>query len=98
MQFRECSCIPETSLIIHPSPCARKASIMTKSSDLLHLFTVNQIVLGRFSGVFVILGFRIIDEEWYAQLKGVNPTNHGETSPGELALPLTSIRAFQKEA
>ena len=56
-------------------------------------FTVNQIVKGKVAGTFVLLGFRLIGGEQYAQLKTVNPANHSQTMPGELALPLTAIEA-----
>lgn len=55
-------------------------------------FSINQIVKGHVAGTFVILGFREIGGETYAQLKVVNPANYAETSPGELALPLTALR------
>ena len=55
-------------------------------------FKVNQIVAGHAAGVFVILGFRQIGGEDYAQLKTVHPTNHNITFPGELALPLAALR------
>ena len=56
------------------------------------MFAVNQIVKGHVAGTFVILGFRIIGGEEWAQLKCVNPDNHTQTAPGELALPLTALR------
>jgi hypothetical protein len=59
------------------------------------MFQVNQIVRGVNAGVFVILGFRLIDGESYAQLKAVNPKNHTETFQGEMALPVTSLRDFE---
>ena len=54
-------------------------------------FKANQIVKGIKSGYFLILGFRTIDGEDYAQVKEVNPNNYDETAPGEFALPITSL-------
>jgi hypothetical protein len=56
-------------------------------------FQVNQIVKGQAVGTFVILGFREIGGEQYAQLKPVHPETH-EPGRGELALPLDAIRAI----
>lgn len=58
------------------------------------MFSVNQIVKGKVTGTFVILGFRMIDGEEYAQLKCVNPNNHSETSPGEFALPIEDLMSI----
>jgi len=52
---------------------------------------INQIVKGHKAGTFIILGFRTIGGENYAQLKSVNPANHNQVSKGELSLPLTAI-------
>lgn len=52
---------------------------------------VNEIVKGKVAGTFVILGFRNIDGEEYAQVKEVNPNDHTQTAPGEIALPLTAL-------
>lgn len=57
-------------------------------------FQVNQIVKGARAGTFVILGFRTIGGEQYAQLKEVNPNDHSQVARGELALPLDAIRAL----
>ena len=57
----------------------------------MNTFQVNQIVSGKF-GKFVILAFRTIGGEQYAQLKEVHPVTH-QPARGELALPLTSIKA-----
>ena len=59
-------------------------------------FSINQIVRGKFAGVFVILdiftdktnGMRC------ARLKEVNPNNLSETAPGGIALPLDCIRPY----
>lgn len=56
----------------------------------MNQFSINQIVKGKVCGFFVILGFRMIGGETYAQLKCYNPES-GKTSAGELALPLTAI-------
>ena len=56
------------------------------------MFNLNQIVKGAAAGTFVIIGFREINSEDYAQLKEVNPNNHSQTAPGEISLPLTAIR------
>lgn len=55
-------------------------------------FSLNQIVKGKVAGTFVILGFRKIDGEDFAQLKEVNPNDHTQTGGGELALPLTALK------
>lgn len=55
-------------------------------------FSINQIVKGVNAGTFVILGFRIIGGERFAQLKTVNPDNYAQVGRGELALPLTALR------
>lgn len=55
-------------------------------------FHINQIVRGRTSGHFVILSFRMIDDEQYAQLKEVDPIT-GRTYCGEFALPVTALRS-----
>jgi hypothetical protein len=54
-------------------------------------FQVNQIVKGQRAGTFVILGFRTIGGEQYAQLKEVHPVTH-QPGRGELAMPLTAIK------
>jgi len=52
---------------------------------------INQIVKGQVCGTFVILGFRNIDGEEYAQLKAINPDTH-KPKKGELALPIDALR------
>jgi hypothetical protein len=52
---------------------------------------VNQIVKGKV-GQFIILGFRIIDGEEYAQVKCYNPAT-GKTAKGEMALPVSILHA-----
>jgi hypothetical protein len=56
-------------------------------------FSLNQIVNGRNAGTFVIVGFRIIDGELHAQVKAVNPKNHAQVARGEMALPVSALRA-----
>jgi len=58
------------------------------------MYQVNQIVKGIKAGTFVVLGFRSIDSQDYAQVKSVNPENYAQTSGGEFALPLTAIRSI----
>ena len=58
------------------------------------MINLNQIVRGKKAGVFVVLGFRTIGGEEYAQLKEVNPADHSQVAPGELALPLDAIEAI----
>ena len=60
----------------------------------MNSFNVNQIVRGIHAGTFVILGFRTIAGEQYAQLKAINPDDHTQMAPGELALPLDAIVAI----
>lgn len=57
----------------------------------MNTFQVNQIVKGKVAGHFVVLGFREIGGEQYAQLKSVNPNDFSQVSAGELSLPLTAI-------
>ena len=58
------------------------------------MYQVNQIVKGIKAGTFVVLGFRSIDGQDYAQLKSVNPANYAQISGGEFALPLTAIKSI----
>lgn len=57
-------------------------------------FAINQIVKGKVAGTFVILGFRTIGGESFAQVKAVNPNNFAEKARGEMALPLTALAAI----
>ena len=54
-------------------------------------FNINQIVKGAICGTFVILGFRTISGEAYAQVKPVNPDTF-QAGRGEFALPVASLR------
>lgn len=56
-------------------------------------FQANQIVKGHQAGTFVILSFRTIGGEQYAQVKEVHPVTHA-TKPGEFALPVSALRAI----
>lgn len=56
------------------------------------MFALNQIVAGKF-GKFVIVGFRTIGGEAYAQVKEYDEVS-GKTRRGEMALPLASLRAI----
>jgi hypothetical protein len=54
-------------------------------------FNVNQIVAGKVAGIFVILGFRMIDGKTYAQLKRYCTVTK-KTARGELALPVDALK------
>jgi hypothetical protein len=58
------------------------------------MLNVNQIVKGKVAGTFVILGFRKISNEEYAQVKEVNPANHSQLGRGEFALPVSALVAI----
>jgi hypothetical protein len=55
-------------------------------------FQIGQIVKGIKAGTFVVLGFRTIGGEEYAQLKEVCPTT-GRKMRGEIALPVSALKA-----
>ena len=55
-------------------------------------FSINQIVCSLGKSQFVILAFRQIEGEVWAQVKEVNPNDHSQFAPGEFALPLTALR------
>lgn len=55
-------------------------------------FQVNQIVKGQAAGSFIILAFRSIGGEQYAQVKPYNAET-GKAGRGEFALPVTAIKA-----
>lgn len=59
-------------------------------------FNVNQIVRGKFAGVFVILDIYQDKSsgEPHARLKEVNPNNLTQTAPGGIALPISCIRPY----
>lgn len=55
------------------------------------MFQVNQIVKGQNAGTFVIVGFRAIGGEQYAQVKEYD-TVSGKARRGEMALPVSALR------
>ncbi len=57
-------------------------------------FQVNQIVKGKTAGQFVILSFRTIGGEQYAQVKEVCAVT-GKARRGEMALPVSALKAAQ---
>jgi len=57
----------------------------------MNSFSINQIVSGKF-GKFVIIGFRSIGGEDYAQVKEYDAIT-GKARRGEMALPLSSLKA-----
>ena len=57
----------------------------------MYPFTLNQIIKGKVAGHFVILGFRRIGGEAYAQVKPVNPADRRQVGQGELALPIDAL-------
>jgi hypothetical protein len=57
----------------------------------MNTFQVNQIVKAKGEAQFVILGFRNIDGEQYAQIKEYDQ-HTGKTRRGEFALPVTVLR------
>lgn len=55
-------------------------------------FQINQIVKGQSAGSFVIIGFRTIGGEQYAQVKEYDAAT-GQARRGEFALPVSALRA-----
>lgn len=55
-------------------------------------FHTNEIVQGKVSGTFVILGFRTVGDVQYAQLKEIHPVTH-RTARGEICLPVSALKA-----
>jgi hypothetical protein len=55
-------------------------------------FQVNQIVKGAKAGLFIILAFRTIGGEQYAQVKEYDAAT-GKARRGEMALPLSALKA-----
>ena len=55
-------------------------------------FNINQIVKAKF-GQFIILGFRSIDGEQYAQVKEYCEVT-GKARKGEMSLPVSSLTAI----
>ena len=58
------------------------------------MFIINQVAAGKVAGTFVILGFRAIGGEQYAQVKPINPKDHTQVGKGEMSLPLDTIKAI----
>jgi hypothetical protein len=56
------------------------------------MFQVNQIVKGNKAGTFIILAFRTIGGEQYAQVKPYDAIT-GKAGRGEMALPLSALVA-----
>lgn len=56
-------------------------------------FQVNQIVKGSKAGQFIILAFRTIGGEQYAQVKEYDAAT-GKARRGEIALPVASLVAL----
>lgn len=59
-------------------------------------FSINQIVRGKFAGVFVILDIYKDKStgEQHARLKEVNPNNLSQTAPGGISLPFSCIKPY----
>jgi hypothetical protein len=55
-------------------------------------FQIGQIVKGKVAGNFVVLRFRTVGGEEYAQLKEVCPIT-GHKMRGEICLPLSALKA-----
>lgn len=55
-------------------------------------FQVGQIVKGHIAGTFQIIGFCTLGGEKHAKLKSYDPAT-GRVERGQLALPLTALRA-----
>jgi hypothetical protein len=53
---------------------------------------IGQTVKGAKVGTFLILGFRVIGNEKYAQLKEVCPVT-GRKMRGEIALPVSALKS-----
>jgi hypothetical protein len=56
------------------------------------MFQVNQIVKGSKAGLFIIIAFRTIGGEQYAQVKEYDAVTR-KARRGEMALPLTALAA-----
>jgi len=56
-------------------------------------FQVNQIVKGQAAGQFIILGFRTIGGEQYAQVKEYDAMT-GTARRGEMALPINALKSI----
>jgi len=58
----------------------------------MNSFEIGQVVKGIVCGTFIIVRFRTIGSEQYAQLKEFDPES-GRTMRSEFALPLDAIKA-----
>lgn len=65
---------------------------ISKPNRRSKMFQINQIVKGQKAGTFVILGFRTIGGEQYAQVKEYDEVT-GKARRGEMALPITALKA-----
>jgi len=57
------------------------------------LFSLNQIVRGRFAGTFVVINRTIEHGEFQYHLKEVHPVTFDQPQPGGLRLPESALRA-----
>ena len=88
---------PDCYNSVNADPVAFGKQIIREESDFAGIeipsedFNIGQIVNGSVAGRFVILGFRVIDGERYAQLKPVGPND--ELGKGEIALPIDALKS-----
>jgi hypothetical protein len=54
-------------------------------------FQLNQVVMGKVAGIFIILDFREVNNEPYVQVKEFNPATQ-KTGVGGFCLPITAIK------
>lgn len=71
--------------------CLSTEGIILKRIGGNIMINLNEIVKGKKAGIFVVVGFRTIDGEPYAQVKSVNPSDYSQVAIGEMALPIASI-------
>jgi len=57
------------------------------------MFTKGQIVKGKVTGVFVVVGHKMVGGEAMVILKAVNPANHSQVGRGYVYLPTTVLVA-----
>lgn len=55
------------------------------------MFTKGQIVKGKVTGVFVVMGLKTVGGEPMVVVKGVNPDNHSQRAPGQICLPADAL-------
>jgi len=58
-------------------------------------FSVNQIVKGKVCGFFVVLGYRVLNDRRFVQVKPYNPKT-GETSRGEIAFEESALETIEE--